>query len=325
MRRREFIGLVGGAAALPLVARAQQAIPVIGYLSARSPDDAGHLAAAFRDGLGKHGYVEGVNVAIEYRWAHGQFDRLQMMARELTRRPVNVVVATGGEPAALAAKNATSTIPIVFAIGGDPVKLGLVASYNRPGGNMTGVSLLTNTLEAKRVGLLRELVPAVATIGILVNPNFPAAATQVNDVQEVAQKLGLRVLALRANTDSEIEDAFGSMASQRSAALAVAASPFFDTRRDKLVALAARYSIPTMFHFREFVAAGGLISYGIRFADAYRQVGVHAGQILRGAKPGELPVMQPTKFELVINLKTAKGLGLVIPPDMLSIADEVIE
>ena len=325
MRRREFLAGISGAAALPFVARAQPAIPVIGYLSARSPDDAGHLAAAFREGLGKYGYVEGVNVSIEYRWAIGQFDRLQTMARELVRRSVNVIVATGGEPAALAAKSATSTIPIVFAIGGDPVKLGIAASYNRPGGNLTGVSLLTNTLEAKRVGLLRELLPAMATIGILVNPNFPPAAGQINDVQVVAQKLGLRALPLRANTDTEIDDAFAAIAEQRNAALAVAASPFFDTRRDKLVALAARHAIPTMFHFREFVSAGGLVSYGIHFADAYRQVGTHTGQILRGAKPGELPVMQPTKFELVMNLRTAKALGLAIPPDMLSIADDVIE
>lgn len=325
MRRREFLAGISGAAALPFVARAQSTIPVIGYLSARSPDDAGHLAAAFREGLGKYGYVEGVNVSIEYRWAIGQFDRLQTMARELVRRSVNVIVATGGEPAALAAKSATSTIPIVFAIGGDPVKLGIAASYNRPGGNLTGVSLLTNTLEAKRVGLLRELLPAMATIGILVNPNFPPAAGQINDVQVVAQKLGLRALPLRANTDTEIDDAFAAIAEQRNAALAVAASPFFDTRRDKLVALAARHAIPTMFHFREFVSAGGLVSYGIHFADAYRQVGTHTGQILRGAKPGELPVMQPTKFELVMNLRTAKALGLAIPPDMLSIADDVIE
>jgi putative ABC transport system substrate-binding protein len=324
-KRREFITLLGGAAAWPVAARAQQAMPVVGYLSARSPDDAGHLAAAFRDGLGKYGYVEGVNVAIEYRWAIGQFDRLQGMARELVQRPVNVLVATGGEPAALAARSATSTIPIVFAIGGDPVKLGLAASYNRPGGNLTGISLLTNTLEAKRVGLLRTLIPTVATVGILVNPNFPPAPGQISDVQEAAQRLGLRVLPLRANTDSEIDVAFDAMVQQRDAALAVAASPFFDTRRDKLVALAARHAIPTMFHFREFVAAGGLISYGIHFADAYQQVGVHTGQILRGAKPGELPVMQPTKFELVINLKTAKTLGLAVPPDLFSIADEVIE
>jgi putative ABC transport system substrate-binding protein len=323
--RRQFFSLVGAAAALPLAARAQQAMPVVGYLSARSPDDAGHLAAAFRDGLGRYGYVEGTNVAIEYRWALGQFDRLQPMARELVRRPVNVLVATGGEPAALAAKSATSTIPIVFAIGGDPVKLGLARSYNRPGANLTGVSLLTNQLEAKRVGLLRELIPAVSTIGILVNPNFPPAEGQISDVQGVTEKLGLRVLPLRANTDGEIDNAFATLAQQRNAALAVAASPFFDTRRDKLVTLAARHAIPTMFHFREFVAAGGLISYGIHFADAYRQVGVHTGQILRGARPAELPIMQPTKFELVLNLKAAKALGLTIPPDVLSIADEVIE
>jgi len=247
------------------------------------------------------------------------------MASELVSRAVDVIVATGGEPAAFAAKNATSTIPIVFSIGGDPVKAGLAKSYNRPGANATGVSLLTNSLDPKRVGLLHELIPAAAIIAILVNPDFSAAEDQITDVQEVTQKLGLRLLPLRANTDAEIDAAFASLAPHRHAALTIAASPFFDTRRDRLIALAAHHAIPTMFHFREFVAAGGLISYGISFTEAYRQVGVHTGRILRGVKPSELPVMTPTKFELVINLKTAKTLGIAIPADVMSITDEVIE
>ena len=324
MRRRQFIGGLA-AAGLPFTARAQQAAPVLGYLSARSPQDAGHLAVAFRRGLGEAGYTEGQNIAIEYRWAEGQFARLPAMAAEFVRRPVQLLVSTGGETAALAAKTATSTIPIVFAIGGDPVKAGLASSYNRPGVNSTGISLLTNTLEPKRVGLLRELIPQARSIGVLVNPNFLPVDDQIKSVEEAAQRSGLRVAPLRANTDAEIDAAFAAIAQDRIAALAVAASPFFDTRREKLVALATRHAVPTMFHFREFVAAGGLISYGINFADAYRQVGVYAGRILKGAKPSDLPILQATKFELVINVKTAKALNLTIPHDVLSIADEVIE
>jgi putative ABC transport system substrate-binding protein len=275
MRRRDFITLLSSAAvAWPIAARAQQpAMPVIGYLSARSPDDTAHLVAAFRRGLGEGGFVEGQNVTIEYRWALGQYDRLPAMAAELARRPVAILATTGGEPAALAAKAATSTIPIVFLIGGDPVKVGLAASYNRPGGNATGMNILTATLEAKRLGLLHELVPQAATIGVLLNPNFQPAESQLRDVQEAARTIGLQIHVLHAGTDRELDAAFDTIAQQRIAALAVTADPFFDTRRDKLVALAARHAVPTMYHFREFAAAGGLISYGIDTLETNRQLG----------------------------------------------------
>jgi putative ABC transport system substrate-binding protein len=326
MRRRGFITLLGGAAAWPLAAGAQQrAMPVIGYLSARSPEDTAHLVVAFRKGLGEQGFVEGQNVLIEYRWALGQYDRLPAMAAELIRHPVTVLVATGGEPAAFAAKAATSTIPIVFAVGGDPVTEGLAASLSRPGGNATGLTLLTNLLEPKRLGLLRELVPAAATIGFLLNPNFPPAEQQLADVQDAARTINLKIHALRANTEREIDAAFETVRDQHIGAVAVAAAPFFDTRREKLVALAALHKVPTMFHFREFVVAGGLVSYGIEPTDTYRQVGVYTGQVLKGTKPADLPVMQATKFEFVINLKTARSLGLDVPPGLSARADEVIE
>jgi putative ABC transport system substrate-binding protein len=325
MRRREFIAGVSAAVAIPVVSRAQSSIPKIGYLSARSPDDAGHLAAAFRGGLGNYGFVEGTNINIEYRWALGQLNRLPAMAQDLVKQGVDVLAATGGESAAFAAKGATSAIPTVFIIGGDPVKLGLVASYSRPGGNATGVNLFASTLAPKRVGLLRDLVPTVKTVGVLVNPDFPPAKGQISDVEAATKDLGLRVLPLRANTDSEIDEAFATLSQHRDTALAIEASPFFDTRRDKLVTLSARHAIPTIYHFREFVAAGGLISYGIDFADAYRQAGVQTGQILRGTKPAEIPISQPTKFELVVNLKTAAILGLTVPPGIMSIVDRVID
>jgi putative ABC transport system substrate-binding protein len=325
MKRREFITLIGWAAVWPLAARAQQpAMPVIGYLSARSPEDTTHLVAAFRRGLVESGYVEGQNVAIEYKWALGQVDRLPALAAELAGRSVAILVATGGDSAALAAKAATSTIPIVFSMG-DPVKAGLAASYNRPGGNATGINILTQTLDPKRLGLLHELVPQAATIGFLVDPNFPPAEDQSKDEQKAARAIGLHIHVLRAKTDHEIEAAFETVAHQRIGALAVAASPFFDTRRDTLVALAARHAVPTMYHFREFAAAGGLMSYGNDPIDAYRQVGVYAGRILNGAKPADLPVVQPTKFEFVINLNTAKALGLDVPLHLQQLANEVIE
>jgi putative tryptophan/tyrosine transport system substrate-binding protein len=327
MKRREFITLLGvAAAAWPLVARAQQpAMPVIGWLSARSPHDTVPLVAAFHRGLGEDGFVEGQNVTIEYRWALGEYDRLPAMAAELVRRPVTVLATTGGEPAALAAQAATSTIPIVFAIGGDPVKLGLAASYNRPGGNATGINILTATLEAKRLGLLHELVPQAATIGVLLNPKFQPAHSQLRDLQQAAPALGLQIQVLRASTDSELDAAFETVTQQRIAALAATADPFFDTRREKLVALAARHAVPTMYHFREFAVAGGLVSYGIDPLETYRQVGVYVGRVLKGAKPADLPVLQPTKFEYVINLKTAKALGLTVSNSMQLLADEVIE
>jgi putative tryptophan/tyrosine transport system substrate-binding protein len=312
--------------AWPLAPRAQQpAVPVIGFLNARSPDDTMLLVAAFRRGLAEGGFVEGQNISIEYRWALGQYDRLAGMAMELVHRPVMLLATAGGEPAALAAKAATSTIPIVFIIGGDPVKQGLAKSLNLPGGNSTGVSILTTMLEPKRLGLLRELVSGTATVGALLNPSFPLYESQLRDVQEAARALALRVIVLPANTDREIEAAFETAVQRRFAALTVAAAPFFDTRRDKLVALAARHAVPTMYHFREFVAAGGLVSYGIVVADAYRQIGLYAARILKGEKPGDLPVMQPTKFELVINLNTARALGITVPATLLALADEVIE
>ena len=325
LKRREFITLLGGATAWPLAARAQQpAMPVIGFLGVRSPDDTVTLAA-FRRGLNEGGFVEGQNVMVEYRWAIGQYDRLPAQAAELVQKPVAVLVSAGGEPAALAAKAATSIIPIVFTIGDDPVKLGLVASYNRPGGNLTGINIFTTTLEAKRLGLLHELVPQAAAIGVLLNANFPAAERQLRDVQGAARAIGLQIHALRANIDREIEVAFETVASQRIAALAVAASPFFTTRRDKIVALAARHAVSTMYTAREYAVDGGLMSYGIDVPDVYRQIGLYAARILKGEKPADLPVMQPTKFELVINLKTPKALGLQIPDKLVAIADEVIE
>jgi putative ABC transport system substrate-binding protein len=325
IRRRELIVALGGAAAWPLTASAQQpAMPIIGFLSSRSPADTVNELAAFRRGLADSGYIEGQTATIEYKWALGQYDRLPAMATELVRRPVAVLVATGGEPAALAAKTATSSLPIVFAMG-DPVKRGLVASLNRPGGNATGIGILSPDLEAKRLGLLHELVPQAVTLGVLLNPNFPPAQDQLDEVQEVARTTGLRIHVLRASIDREIDTAFDSIAQQRIAALSVTSDPFFDTRRDKLVALAASHAVPTMYQFREYVEAGGLMSYGVVLTDVYRQVGTYTARILKGAMPADLPVQQPTKFELVINLKTAKVLGLNIPSGVLAIVDQVIE
>ena len=326
MQRREFITLLGGAAvAWPLTARAQQpAMPVIGFLHARSPEDSAPQVGAFRRGLAERGYVEGQNVTVEYRWGRGQYSQLPAMAAELVRRPVTVLVA-GAEPAVLAAKAATSSIPIVFSVGSDPVKLGLVASYNRPGGNVTGINILTTTLEAKRLGLLHELVPQAATIGVLLNPKSPAYENQLKEVHEAVLALGLQVHVLRASTDREVEAAFETVAQQRIPALILVADPFFDTRREKLVALAAGHAVPVMYQFREYTVAGGLMSYGIDLPDAYRQVGVYVGRILKGEKPADLPILQPTKFEFVINLKTAKALGLTVPLHLQQIADEVIE
>jgi putative ABC transport system substrate-binding protein len=327
MDRRAFMGvLAGGLLAAPLAVEAQQAAtPVIGYLSARSLDDAGDLVAAFRGGLKDAGFIEDKSVSIEYRWALGRYERLPALAAELVRLPVTVLVAMGGDRAALAAKKATSSIPIVFSVGSDPVWLGLVASYNRPGGNATGINIVTTTLEAKRIALLRELVLQTSTLGVLLNPDRPGVDRQIKDAQDAARALGVQVRILRASSDREIEAAFTTVAQERIAALAVGAAPFFDTRRDKIVALAAHRGVPTMYHFREFAEAGGLMSYGIDPADTSRQIGVYTGRILKGAKPADLPVMEPTKFELVINLKTAKALGLTIPPSLLQRADQVIE
>jgi len=310
LKRREFITLLGAAAAWPLVARAQQpAMPVIGFLSSRSPGESADLVAAFRRGLAEGGYVEGQNVSLEFRWGEGRYERLTAYAVELVRRAVTVIVTAGGDPAAQAAKAATATIPIVFVSGSDPVKVGLVASLNRPGGNITGVHMLILGLGAKRLGLLHELMPAVNLVGILVNPNFADARTQLRDVEDAAQSLGLKLVVQKAGTEFEIDTAFADLARQKTGAILVIADPFFTSQRVQIAALAARYAMPAMFELREYAAAGGLMSYGPDLADGYRQGGVYAGKILKGAKPAELPVEQPTKLGLVINLKTAKALA----------------
>ena len=331
MKRREFITLLGGAAAAPSMfwprsASAEQAtMPVIGFLSSRSPAESSHLVAAFRAGLQAGGYVEGQNVAIEYRWAEGQYDRLPALAVDLVRRGVAVLATTGGEPSALAAKAATSTIPIVFTVGGDPVKIGLVASLNRPGGNATGVSLLTTVPEAKRLGLLYELVPNAALIGVLINPNYQGAEAQSREVQDAARAIDRPIEIAMAGNDRQLEAAFGTLVQQHADALLVGADPFFGTRRDRIIALAAQFKLPAMYQFRDYPVAGGLMSYGINITDGYRQVGVYTGQVLKGAKPADLPIHQSIKFECVINLKTAKTFGLQISDNVLSLADEVIE
>src|SRR5262249_38641431 len=325
IKRREFITLLGGAAARPVAARAQQpAMPVIGFLHTRSEGDPSY--AAFLKGLELAGFVEGRSVRIEYRWAAGQYDRLATMAADLVRQQVNVLVAGGGEPSPLAAKAATSTIPIVFVIGSDPVKAGLVESLHRPGGNITGINILTDLLEAKRLGLLHELVPQATTVGYLWNPRFaPAAEHQLPDAREAARTLALKLRALPTTTADEIDAAFEVIAQERILALAVSADPFLDVSRDRIIALAARHSVPAMYQFREHAVAGGLMSYGIDLDDVYRQVGGYAARILKGEKPADLPVLQPIKFQFVINLRTAKALGVKISDDLLSLADEVIE
>jgi putative ABC transport system substrate-binding protein len=327
MKRRGFITLLGGAAVgWPLAARGQQpAMPVVGFLNSRTSDDTAHLVAAFRRGLSVNGYVEGRNVTVEYRWGLGHYDRLPALAAELARWPVAVLASSGGDPAMLAAKTATSTIPIVF-VGGDPVQMGLAVSFRRPGGNVTGISTLSDTLVAKRLGLLHELVSQAAAIGMLVNPaDRGSGAQQTRELQEAAHTIGLQIHVLQASTDSEIDTAFESMAQGRIAALIIGSDPFYDTRRDKLVGLAARNAVPAMYQSREYAAAGGLISYGIDFSESYRQLGVYTGRILKGEKPADLPIMQSTKFELAVNLKTAKALDLTVPPSMQQLANEVIE
>jgi putative ABC transport system substrate-binding protein len=327
MRRREFITLLGGAAAAawPLAARAQQPMSLIEFLSARSPEDSTHLLPAFAAGLAEGGYVEGQNLAIEFRWARGRYDLLPVMAAELVSRGVAVLTTAGGEPSALAAKRATSTIPIVFGVGGDPVRLGLVESFSRPGGNATGVTLLTNLMEPKRLGLLRELVPGVPLIGVLLNPNFVQAPVQLQQIEEAARSIDQRVTVANVSTDEGLEATFAAFTRQSVGALLVAADPYFDTRREQIVALAARHRLPAIYQFREYALAGGLLSYGVSITDAYRQYGVYTARILKGAKPADLPVLQPTKFETVINLKIAKALGVKISDNLLSLADEVVE
>jgi putative ABC transport system substrate-binding protein len=326
MRRREFISLLGGAAvaAWPVIARPQQATPVIGFVSARAPGESASSEAAFRNGLGEAGYVEGDNVHIAFRWAEGHYDRLPALIDDLVKQKVNVIAAFG-PPAAAAAKAAATKIPIVVSVGTDPVATGLVASLNRPGGNITGVTFFTASLAAKRLGLLRELVPKTDLVAMLVNPGSPDAEVQVSDVQKASQELSQRVAVLNAGTSGQIDEAFAAIVERRASALMVGADPFLDSRRDQIIALAARHSIPAIYHWREYVLGGGLVSYGASINDAYRMAGVYTGRILKGEKPAEMPVMQPTKFEFVINLKTAKTLGLTVPPSLLAIADEVIE
>jgi putative ABC transport system substrate-binding protein len=324
--RRQFISALGGAAVTwPLAARAEQpAMPVIGFMSSRSSEDSVSVLAAFRDGLGEAGYVEGRNVAIEYRWAEGQIDRLPALAAELVRRQVAVIVTSGGDVSALAAKAATSSIPIVSTIGGDPVKSGLVASFNRPGGNLTGATLFANSA-AKRLELLHQLVPKAVTIMALFDPSDPVVVLDREAAQAASKTLGLQLRFANAGTVSELEAAFEAVARDRPDGLFVGSNPFFNLQRNQIVGFAAHHTIATIYPFREFPAAGGLISYGTRLADTYRLVGIYAGKVLKGERPADLPVVQPTKFELVINLKTAQTLGINVPPTLLALADEVIE
>ena len=325
MRRRELMLLLGGAMTGVRAARAQQkALPVVGVLSSGSPGPFAPYVAAFHQGLSETGYVEGQNLVIEYRWAENRYDRLAELAADLVGRKVDVILAMGGTPPALAAKAATSTIPIVF-VAADPVGAGLVASLARPDGNLTGFSILSSELTPKRLELLSELVPQARVIALLVNQNSPSAERLIGDVQEAAHVKGVQLPILRASTETEIDAAFASLIELHAAGLVVAADPFLNNRREQLVALAARHAVPAIYVERQGVEAGGLISYGMSFAVAFHQAGIYVGRILKGAKPADLPVQQPTTFELVVNLKTAKALGLTVPPSILARADEVIE
>jgi putative tryptophan/tyrosine transport system substrate-binding protein len=326
MRRREFIALLGGAvmAARPFAARAQQDLPVVGFANSGSAQAQALMAAAYRKGLEDAGFVEGKNVLIESRWADGRYDRLPEFMADLIKRKVAVIMA-GGPPAALAAKAATSTIPVVFTTGDNPVQVGLVTSLSRPGGNVTGVNVLYTDLESKKLGLLRDVVPQAGVVAALVNQTRAVAASQTAELQAAAQKFGQRIQIINAATEQDLEPAFTSMVQLKVGALLQAADPFFNTVRDQIVSLAARHAIPAIYEQRAFVAAGGLMSYGTNLADAYRQAGVYTGRILKGEKPGDMPVVLATKFELVLNLKTAKALSLNIPSGLLTIADEIID
>jgi putative ABC transport system substrate-binding protein len=326
MNRRAFLTLLGGAAAWPFMARAQQtAMPVVGFLHSASPGPYAPLVAEFRRSLSDAGYVEGRTLAIEYRWAEGQYDRLPALAADLVRRRVAVLVASGGGVAAFAAKAATATIPIVFTSGNDPIAMGLVTSLSRPGANLTGVHLFLSTLDPKKLGLLRAVVPQASLIAVLYNPNNLDAGNRLTLVQEAAHAVGQKIHILHAGTDVELDAAFATFDRLKAGAILVSADAFFNSRRDHIVALAARYAIPAIYEGREYAAAGGLMSYGTSFADGYRQLGVYTARVLKGEKPADLPVMQSTKFELVVNLTTAKTLGLELPPGLVSAADEVIE
>jgi putative tryptophan/tyrosine transport system substrate-binding protein len=326
MRRREFIWLLGGTAAWPIAARGQQpAIPVIGFMSGRWPEESAGVFEAFRQGLAKSGYVEGRDVIIEQRWAEGHYDRLPAIAAELVQRRVAVLVAVGGSVSGLAAKAASTTTPIVFSSDGDAVALGLVSSLSRPSGNVTGVNLVFGALGAKRLEQLREVIPKARSVAVLANPAYPSAAAEVEDLQAAAHTLGLKVLLAEATAESAIAPALAAVVAQGSEGLLVADDPFLQGQRNQIVALAARHALPAVYFSRDFVTAGGLMSYGGSITEGYRLVGVYAGRILKGEKPADLPVVQPTKFELVINLAAAKALGLAIPPSLLARADEVIE
>jgi ABC-type uncharacterized transport system substrate-binding protein len=326
MKRRAFIGLLGGAAAWPLAAGAQQTtMPVIGFISGRSPGDSEALATPFRAGLTQSGFIEGQNVAIEYRWAGYHNERLPAMAADLVRLNVTVIAAIGGTPTVLAAKAATAKIPIVFAMGSDPVASGVVTSLNRPGDNVTGITFFYGVLGAKRLELLHELVPKAAKIGVLVNPHAAVSSTDGASAQAAARSIGLQTYVLNTSAEDQLDDAFIVITERRIGAVFVTADPFFISQRDKLITLAARHAIPAIYFGREFVAAGGLTSYGASETEAFRAAGLYVGRLLKGSKVSDLPVMQPTKFELVINLNTAKALGLEVPPSLLARADEVIE
>jgi putative ABC transport system substrate-binding protein len=327
LRRREFISLLGGAAAAwQFAARAQQpAMPVIGFLRGSSPDGSANLLSALRRGLNEGGYIEGQNLLIEYRWSENRFDRLPELAADLVRRQCALIVAAGNA-AALAAKAATPTIPIVFATGDDPIHIGLVTSLNRPGGNLTGIFFNNGAdVESKQVGLLREVLSNAVVMGVLVNPKGPQAGFQARNAQVAAQALGMSALILNASSEADFDMIFATLAQQRAAALLIAGDAFFTDRLDRLAALTARRGIPSIHGLREFAASGGLMSYGASITDAYRQAGIYTGKVLKGARPADLPIQQPTKYELVLNLKTAKALGLTFPPGVLAIADEVIE
>ena len=324
MRRRQFITLLGGAVAWPLAARAQQSVPVIGYLSSLTQDDSLRFDLALRQGLTDMGYVEGQNVAIQYRWITDRYDALPAMAADLVQRQVAVILALG-PPAVLVAKAATQTIPIIFVTGADPLKFGFVASFNKPGGNITGIWMVTTVLAEKRLQLLHDLVPKAELVGLLINPTSPVAEPQTRDARDAARALGVKLTVLSAVTENDFDQVFASLVQQHADALFVSADPFFSSRREHLVALAARHAIPTLYEFREFVEAGGLVSYGTVLRDGYYKGGNYVARILKGTKPADLPVDQIDKFELVINAMTAKALGLTVPDRLLALADEVIQ